>query len=305
MADCLVSNQFSSNNRFGNGTNGGNSSASNDENRKLFLGGLSWETEEKDLFDYFTQFGQVDKVTIKYNSSTGRSRGFGFVTFINDDTVDAVLKTGPHVIKNRTVDPKRPKGKNGLKKIFVGGIDGDMSNDEIRTYFEQFGPIENIERPFDRQRNRSREFCFIIFETGEAAESAVSVPKQVIGGKECDIKVAHQNRNQNSHPNGMGGNSGGMMNRRGIGGSNGGNSNNIHLGNGGGGGQGSQFFKNRNQNIDANWRNSDHPNGNFRGNNDDYSDSHFLTNIDTMQNNNYSNYKPYNNSSFYPSPYWH
>ena len=33
MADCLVSNQFSSNNRFGNGTNGGNSSASNDENR--------------------------------------------------------------------------------------------------------------------------------------------------------------------------------------------------------------------------------------------------------------------------------
>ncbi|OTF74715.1 hypothetical protein BLA29_014623, partial [Euroglyphus maynei] len=92
-----------------------------------------------DLLDYFNQFGQVDKVTIKYNLSTGRSRGFGFVTFINDETVDAVLKTGPHVIKNRTVDPKRPKGKNGLKKIFVGGIDGDMPNDEIRTYFEQFG----------------------------------------------------------------------------------------------------------------------------------------------------------------------
>lgn len=302
MADCLVSNQFSSSqNRFGSGTNGGNSSANNDENRKLFLGGLSWETEEKDLFDYFNQFGQVDKVTIKYNSSTGRSRGFGFVTFINDETVDAVLKTGPHVIKNRTVDPKRPKGKNGLKKIFVGGIDGDMSNDEIRTYFEQFGAIENIERPFDRQRNRSREFCFVIFESGEAAESAISVPKQVIGGKECDIKIAHQNRNQNSHQNGMGGmgSSGGMMNRRGGGGGGSGSSGN---GLGNGGGPGNQFFKNHNQSINSNWRNSDHQNGNFRGNNDDYSDTHFLTNIDTMPNN-YSNYKPYNNSNFYP--YWH
>ncbi|OTF83455.1 hypothetical protein BLA29_014131, partial [Euroglyphus maynei] len=87
--------------------------------------------------------------------------------------------------------------------------------------------IENIERPFDRQRNRSREFCFIIFETGEAAESAISVPKQVIGGKECDIKIAHQNRSQNGMGSMGGGgfnSGGGMMNRRNVGG--GGQSNN-------------------------------------------------------------------------------
>ncbi len=44
--------------------------------------------------------------------------------------------------------------------------------------------------PFDRQRNRRREFCFIIFDTEEAAEAAVKEAKQTIGNKECDIKKA-------------------------------------------------------------------------------------------------------------------
>ena len=50
--------------------------------------------------------------------------------------------------------------------------------------------VEGIELPYDRQRNRRREFCFIIFDTEEAAEEACKEPKQIIGNKECDIKKA-------------------------------------------------------------------------------------------------------------------
>ncbi|KAF7489212.1 RNA-binding protein squid [Sarcoptes scabiei] len=306
MADCLMSNQIPqrTSNNFG-GTAGGSNGGGmvNDENRKLFVGGLSWETVEKDIFDYFNHFGKVEKVNIKYDLNTGRSRGFGFITFVNDETVDAVLKTGPHVIKNRTVDPKRPKGKTGLKKIFVGGIDADLCNDDIKAYFEQFGPIENIERPFDRQRNRQREFCFIIFESGESAESAIMMPKQLIGGKECDIKLAHPHRNnQNNmyHQNGGSGmnNVGGMMMNR-----------------GGRSPQNNGFFmKNRNQGMGSDWRSSNqhhhphhHQNGNYRGGSnqgpDHYSDTRFLTHIDTIPStNSYSNYKPggYSNSNNFP-----
>ena len=55
-----------------------------------------------------------------------------------------VLNAGPHYIKNRAVDPKRPKGKTGLKKIFVGGINGDLSKEEIKSYFEKFGNVSPL-----------------------------------------------------------------------------------------------------------------------------------------------------------------
>jgi len=98
------------------------------------------------------------------------------------------------MIKNRAVDPKRPRTKPAFKKIFVGGVDADMSKDEIKSYFERFGPVEGIECPFDKQRGRRREFCFIIFDTEEAAEAAIAEPKQLVGNKECDIKKAQPPR---------------------------------------------------------------------------------------------------------------
>jgi squid-like protein len=165
-----------------------------DEDRKLFLGGLSWDTEEQDILNYFSKFGQIANVNIKYDSVTGKPRGFGFITFGNAASIDQVLAGGPHMIKNRAVDPKRPRTKPAFKKIFVGGVDADMSKDEIKSYFERFGAVEGIECPFDKQRGRRREFCFIIFDTEEAAEAAIAEPKQVVGNKECDIKKAQPPR---------------------------------------------------------------------------------------------------------------
>jgi len=71
-----------------------------------------------------------------------------------------------------------------------------MSEDEIRQYFSRFGNVGGVELPFDRQRNRRREFCFILFDTEEAAEAALKEPKQTIGNKECDIKKAQPQSGQ-------------------------------------------------------------------------------------------------------------
>ncbi|KAM7270769.1 hypothetical protein ACFE04_029983 [Oxalis oulophora] len=54
-------------------------------NSKLFVGGLSWSVDENSLKDAFSSFGQVSEVRILYDTDTGRSRGFGFIQFSNDD----------------------------------------------------------------------------------------------------------------------------------------------------------------------------------------------------------------------------
>jgi RNA recognition motif-containing protein len=48
---------------------------------KLFVGGLSWDTDDRSLMDAFTPFGPISEAKVIADRDTGRSRGFGFVTF--------------------------------------------------------------------------------------------------------------------------------------------------------------------------------------------------------------------------------
>lgn len=95
-----------------------------------------------------------------------------------------------HIIKGKVVDPKRAKSRPICKKIFVGGIDASLTEEQIREYFSRYGKVDGIELPKDRLNQRRREFCFVIFETEDVAEAAARQPRQVIGNKECDIKRA-------------------------------------------------------------------------------------------------------------------
>lgn len=75
----------------------------------MFIGGLNWETTDRKIFhrcistgsrltqvseslrDYFSQFGEVSECTVMRDNATGRSRGFGFLTFRDPKTVNTVM----------------------------------------------------------------------------------------------------------------------------------------------------------------------------------------------------------------------
>ncbi|MFO8071202.1 MAG: hypothetical protein R6V85_04930 [Polyangia bacterium] len=71
---------------------------------RLFVGGLSWDTTQEVLVEVFSQFGAIADAVILTDRSTGRSRGFGFVTFKNrKDGARAVEQLDGTELDGRTI----------------------------------------------------------------------------------------------------------------------------------------------------------------------------------------------------------
>ena len=59
--------------------------------KKLFVGSLSWNTNDAELEAAFSKFGDITEAKVITNRETGRSRGFGFVTFEDEAAADTAM----------------------------------------------------------------------------------------------------------------------------------------------------------------------------------------------------------------------
>ena len=86
--------------------------------KKLFVGGLSWNTTEDGLRQSMETFGEVTDVRIITDRETGRSRGFGFVTFSDNGAADtAMAEMDGKELDGRSIRvneaQERPRGGGG------------------------------------------------------------------------------------------------------------------------------------------------------------------------------------------------
>lgn len=81
------------------------------ESRKLFVGGLLAEVNEKDLEMCFCKYGQVVEAVVMLDRKTNRSRGFGFITFETEEAVAACLNA-PNEILGKWVEIKRAEPRH-------------------------------------------------------------------------------------------------------------------------------------------------------------------------------------------------
>lgn len=92
--------------------------------KKLFVGGLSWGTDEYSLRSAFEAFGEVTEAKVITDRDTGRSRGFGFVTFTNvEDANRAIAEMDGKDLdgRNIAVNEARDRGDRGGGRGGGGG----------------------------------------------------------------------------------------------------------------------------------------------------------------------------------------
>jgi len=98
--------------------------------KKLFVGGLDWNTTDASLAQAFGEFGEVTDSKVIMDRETGRSRGFGFVTFQDGAAADAaVAGMDGQMLDGRTVrvneaEDKQGGGGGGGRGGFGGGGGG-------------------------------------------------------------------------------------------------------------------------------------------------------------------------------------
>ncbi|KIX03929.1 uncharacterized protein Z518_07482 [Rhinocladiella mackenziei CBS 650.93] len=195
----------------------------------MFIGGLNWETTDHSLHDYFSQFGEVQECTVMRDSATGRSRGFGFLTFKDPKTVNTVM-VKEHFLDGKIVrpthfdespdeqqklgtlsrwkmesrqirdlrdgaqiDPKRAIPRDEQEKtakIFVGGVSQDATEEDFEGFFAQFGRVVDATLMMDKDTGRPRGFGFVTFDSDAAVEKCLEYHPLEILGKPIEVKRA-------------------------------------------------------------------------------------------------------------------
>ncbi|KAK3543729.1 hypothetical protein QTP70_027141 [Hemibagrus guttatus] len=235
--------------------NEGKESKEPEQLRKLFIGGLSFETTEDSLRAHFEQWGKLTDCVVMRDPGNKRSRGFGFVTYSCVVEVDAAMSARPHKVDGRVVEPKRavsredsnkPGAHLTVKKIFVGGIKEDTEEYHIREYFERYGKIESIDIMEERSTGKKRGFCFVTFDDHDTVDKIVAQKYHTINSHNCEVRKALPKQEMQAVSNqryrggnfmGRGGNfGGGNFGRGGYGGGRGGYGGDGYDGFGGDGG---------------------------------------------------------------------
>ncbi|GAA0169669.1 hypothetical protein LIER_24103 [Lithospermum erythrorhizon] len=100
----------------GSNSNGQNLNMGDTTLTKVFVGGLAWETQREAMRAYFEKFGEILEAVIILDKASGRSKGYGFVTFKEAEAAKKACEDASPMINGRrancnlaSLGAKRPR----------------------------------------------------------------------------------------------------------------------------------------------------------------------------------------------------
>ena len=203
--------------------------ASDKQEMKLYVGNLSYDSDERSLRDLFSPFGDITDVFLPMDRNSGRPRGFAFVTFADAENAKAAIeKTDGVELDGRTlkVNESRPKGSSAAPiptgpecKLYVGGLGDYDDADGLREHFSKFGDVIDSFVPKSRETGRGRGFAFVTMKTADAEQAMKELHDSDFNGATLIVNVSRpkrQDRDFGGRGGGHGGRGGGYGGRGGY-----------------------------------------------------------------------------------------
>jgi len=159
----------------------------------LYVGDLDPDITEAQLYDRFSQSGQVLSIRVCRDQITKQSLGYAYVNFHQPADAERALDTmNFDVMSNRPMrimwsqrDPALRK--SGVGNVFIKNLDKSIDNKALYDTFSTFGNILSCKIMTDEHSN-SRGYGFVHFETNEAAEAAIkSVNNMLLNDKKVYV----------------------------------------------------------------------------------------------------------------------
>uniref|UniRef100_A0A182T4X0 RRM domain-containing protein n=1 Tax=Anopheles maculatus TaxID=74869 RepID=A0A182T4X0_9DIPT len=175
--------------------------AKGDQNRQVFISNLSFEVTEADIREIFPEL-TIESIEL-IASSSGKSRGFGYMQLASTDQVPQALSYDRRPLNGRPVfvsNVARDKASRQHQfkysssfepnKLFIKGLPFNLGRDELQKLFAPFGRIKDI-RIVCYRSGKSKGLAYLEYETETAAKNAVlKMDQHVIDGFTITVAIS-------------------------------------------------------------------------------------------------------------------
>ncbi|ONK77499.1 uncharacterized protein A4U43_C02F7210 [Asparagus officinalis] len=162
------------------------------DQRTVFAYQMPLKATERDVYEFFSKAGKVRDVRLIMDRNSRRSKGVGYIEFYDAMSVPMAIALCGQLLLGQPVMVKPSEAEKNLvqstatgssgvagagaaRKIYVGNLHFNISEDQLRQVFEPFGPVELVQLPLDLETGQCKGYGFVQFAQMEHAKAALSL----------------------------------------------------------------------------------------------------------------------------------
>eukprot|EP00252_Welwitschia_mirabilis_P001785 TRINITY_DN1171_c0_g2_i5.p1 TRINITY_DN1171_c0_g2~~TRINITY_DN1171_c0_g2_i5.p1 ORF type:complete len:600 (+),score=149.55 TRINITY_DN1171_c0_g2_i5:260-2059(+) len=182
------------------------------DQRTVFAYQICLKADERDVYEFFSRAGKVRDVRLIMDRNSRRSKGVGYIEFYDAMSVPMAIALSGQLLLGQPVMVKPSEAEKnlvqsnvatvggaggfmgpysgGARRLYVGNLHFNITEDQLRQVFEPFGPVELVQLPTDPETGQCKGFGFVQFTKLEDARAALNLNGQLeIAGRYIKVSA--------------------------------------------------------------------------------------------------------------------